>query len=121
VDFVQFDAAAATPDQIHARWTDILRSLPNVRRLRVSHRSLAPLMAVLHLHLPLLEQLALRSWDGESPDALLTQFAHPSVRQIELSTVVVTQSKEQVRALNQAWVHSVRLPNLARIICDSRF
>jgi hypothetical protein len=102
-----------TDEQRHTRWTGILQSIPNVRRLRIGHLSMAALLAVLPLQLPMLEHLWLRCWDRMDPVAFLAQLAHPSVRQIELRSIDIKFPEEPVRAL----VHSARLPMLERIDC----
>jgi hypothetical protein len=100
-----------TEEQPQACWADLLRSMPNVRRLTVSHSQLTPMRAVLPLHLPLLEELSLNSWD--LPEVVLPQLAHPNVRQIQLRSYGGKFPEAQVRAL----IHSKQLPKLERISC----
>jgi hypothetical protein len=103
---------AATPEQIQARWSDILRSVPNLRRLHVAEDdSVVSFLAVLPVHLPLLEHLLLVCYDKMSSEDLLARLAHPSVRRIQLVSWNVQFTQEQVRAL----VRSARLPNLDSI------
>jgi hypothetical protein len=98
-------------EQQRAGWADLLRSIPNVRRLAVSHSQLTPMRAVLPLHLPLLEELSLSGWD--LPEVVLPQLAHPNIRQIQLRSYGGKFPEEQVRAL----IHSKQLPKLERISC----
>jgi hypothetical protein len=98
-------------EQQRAGWTDLLRSIPNVRRLAVSHSQLTPMRAVLPAHLPLLEELSLSGWD--LPEVVVPQLAHPNVRQIQLRSYGGKFPEEQVRAL----IHSKQLPKLERISC----
>jgi hypothetical protein len=101
---------AATSELIQARWTQILRSLPNVRRVCAPEGgdSILMFLAVLPLHVPLLRHLTLSNLHAES---VLPQLAHPSVRHLRLSGPYLKLSDEHVRAL----LHSLRLPKLERI------
>jgi hypothetical protein len=107
---LSFDAAV-TEEQRSACWTDILRSIPNVRRLDVSQLSVSALLSALPLHLPLLAHLSLQCGDKVDCDALLVQLAHPSVREFHLTTSRKAFSVKQLRAL----VRSSRLPQLDSI------
>jgi hypothetical protein len=105
-----------TSNQLPARWTQILRSVPNVRQLSIGISNLGPLTNALRAPgcLPLLERLSLAKADS-LPTALLVEWLeHPSVRQLQLVgwRVQVEPPDEQVRAL----LHSPRLPKLERII-----
>jgi hypothetical protein len=103
----------ATEEQCQLRWAEILRGVPNLRRLRITYGNLLPLFTVLPSHLPLLEHLALLI--STPLDPLLLQLAHPSVRELKLFQFDVTASDEERRALEESMLHSARLPNLASI------
>jgi hypothetical protein len=107
---VRFDDDA-TPEQIKARWTEILRGVPIVRRLGVMLRDLSPFLSALPACAPLLEHLWLCCLGGMCVEDVLPQMAHPSVRTIQLSEADISPSDERVRAL----LHSSRLPKLERI------
>jgi hypothetical protein len=66
-------------------WTALLRSVPNVRRLFVRSVFVEPLLAVLPLHLPRLEQFVLRCW--ENNHVILEQLAHPTLQEFEFKTL----------------------------------
>jgi hypothetical protein len=100
-----------TDEQRSACWTEILRSIPNVRHLTVTQLSVSALLSVLPLHLPLLAHLSLQCGDKVDGVALLVQLAHPSVREIHLTTSRTAFSVKRLRVL----VHSPRLPQLDNI------
>jgi hypothetical protein len=92
-------------EELEARWTQILRSVPNLRRMVVETKSSNSLVAVLHAHLPRLEQLALRGWEG-CENLILTQLAHPTLKQFGFETRELTE--EEIHSL----LHNPRLPRL---------
>jgi hypothetical protein len=97
---------------MEARWTDILRSVPNLRRMTVAtgNDELRALFTVLPAHLPRLEQLMLDGWSG-SVVSILTQLAHPTLKQLELTEKLHRAlSQEQL----QSMLHNPRLPYLCR-------
>jgi hypothetical protein len=109
--YVGFDDAA-TVEQIRAQWGDILRSVHNVRRLRITQPNLGPLLVALPVCMPLLEHLTLCSADDVMhADALLALVSHPSVQQLQLRDWNVKSSEKRVRVL----VRSKRLPKLEHI------
>jgi hypothetical protein len=110
---IEFEEATTT-DQIQARWTDILCSVPNLRRLHIEQDRIVSFLAVPATHLPVLEDLLL-CYDKLSSEDFLAQLAHPSVRRIQLNSWIVEFTQEQVRAL----VRSAQLPQLDHISCRS--
>jgi hypothetical protein len=101
-----------------ARWTDILQSLPNLRKLTVDTGSLGPFLAVLSNHLPRLEQLTLVSFNSDDcASVVLSQLSHPTLQQLELEEHVYgALTAEQIDAL----LRCPRLPQLrsCRIAAD---
>jgi hypothetical protein len=110
LQLIRFDGAA-TPEQCQARWTDILRSVPNVRRLCAFQHSFIYFLTALSECVPLLEHLRLDNVGGMGTAAFFLQLAHPSVRQLQLIGSKISEA--QVRAL----VRSARLPKLERVGC----
>jgi hypothetical protein len=109
---IEFEEAATT-EQIQARWTDILRSVPNLRHLHVEQDRIVSFLAVLPTHVPLLEDLSLWCIGASSPEPILLQLTHPSVRRVQLASWNAEYMQEQMRAL----VRSARLPQLDHISC----
>jgi hypothetical protein len=84
LDFKRDDFSNASAEEQRARWTLLLRGLPNLRRLRVKTSSIAPLLAVLATHLPRLKRLVLISvYSSSSCGVLLAQLAHPTLQALE--------------------------------------
>jgi hypothetical protein len=109
-----------TTDQLRARWAEVIRSVPNVRRLviDVGLTDLPLVLSLLPSHLPRLESLALGAWNfpldasGALNDIVMA-VAHPNLRQLEFGLIGVSApSDEQMRAC----VHSARLPKLERCV-----
>jgi hypothetical protein len=99
-------------EEVHRElWDDILRSLPNIRRLAVETGSVVSLIAALSAHLPRLERLALYSFRSRVTSELVcTKLAHPTLQQLELGAkIFCALTEEQMRSL----LHSARLPHLA--------
>jgi hypothetical protein len=102
-----------TDQEQREHWTNILRAIPNVRRLHVEHPSLTLPLSILHSHVPLLENLSLQC-HGTNPLVFLAQLAHPSVRHIHLRTRATELPGDAVQL--RALVHSARLPMLDCIV-----
>jgi hypothetical protein len=105
------DENGAVPQAVmESRWTNILCSVPNLRRMVVAtgNDELRALFTVLPAHLPRLEQLMLDSWSG-SVGSILPQLAHPTLEQLQLR-------ERQYRAVTEvqrhALLHNPRLPCL---------
>jgi hypothetical protein len=94
--------------QKQAGWAALLSSVPNLRRLCVEGDS-APLLTVLPLHLPRLEELSLSDCDADH----FATLAHPNLRLLEFwPSEPPPPSEEEVRS----WMGGERLPKLERYI-----
>jgi hypothetical protein len=97
-------------EEQRARWTLLLRGLPNLRQLCMVTTSVATLIAVLPAHLPRLVRLVLFSMDA--CEVVLAQLAHPTLQEFKL-TDLRPLTEEEVESL----LHNPRLPRL--ISCKS--
>jgi hypothetical protein len=83
LSLAMIDFEAATQEECEARWTRILRSVPNLRRLRIEHCRIDPLLSVLPFCLPRLEHLSLGKLRAKRTDRpakpLLSLLPHLSV------------------------------------------
>jgi hypothetical protein len=107
------DDQRVSAEEQQARWTDILRSLPKIRKLTVDTGSIGPLLAVLPNHLPRLEQLTLVSFESAdcAASVVLSQLSHPTLQQLELEKRIYDAlTAEQIDAL----LRCPRLPQLRR-------
>jgi hypothetical protein len=112
LDFILDDGEVPPEEEQRTRWTTLLRSLPNLVRLRVDILNTAPLLALLPLHLPRLERLLLHS--GDSNDAVLAQLAHPTLLEFELMGEHAL-TEEEVQSL----LHNPRLPRLVKCMSSA--
>jgi len=100
------------PEQ--SSWTELLSSVPHLRRLNVVSVS-ALMLPVLPLHVPLLEHLVLSRGGLDYPNLFAT-IAHPNIRLLELgpskASLWLPPSEEEVRS----WMGNARLPKLERYI-----
>jgi hypothetical protein len=113
-DIVSADGELLTAEQEQAAWAALLNSVPNLSRFCVVlSADIAPLLAVLPLHLPVLEELSLGGWDHPEEAVHFEALAHPNLRLLELgSSDPPPPSQEEA----QAWMGSERLPKLERYI-----
>jgi hypothetical protein len=113
-DIVSDDGELLVTEQEQAAWAALLSSVPNLRRfcVEVDITGIAPLLAVLPLHVPLLEHLVLSGWGVHGVDHF-AMLAHPNMRVLEFGRVnVLPPSEEEVRS----WMGNERLPKLQRYI-----
>jgi hypothetical protein len=107
LDFRRDNISDVPEEEQRARWTLLLRGLPNLRRLHMKTTSVAPLLAVLPDHLPRLKRLALISLNRSRTDVLLSQLAHPTLQALEWR-----DRRPLTEVEVQSLLHNPRLPQL---------
>jgi hypothetical protein len=105
IAFEDDDGDNATEEQQQACWTEILRTVPLLRRLTAGTRQGLSFLAALPSQLPQLVCLLFLTFSSSS--AVLLRLAHPTVQELEVVTTDLVD-EAQVRAL----VRSPQLPQL---------
>jgi hypothetical protein len=100
-----------TDEQQEARWTELLGSVPQLRRLHVCMAFILPLLAVLPPHLPHLAFLKL-STSSLSKD-VVPRLAHPTLQKLALSFRNLNDCHSFDKTQLQQLLRSPRLPQLA--------
>jgi hypothetical protein len=111
VSFVAVDGTRLTAEQTRANWTDLLGSVPRLRRLGF-HANVTHFLPVLPSLLPQLDHLAL-SGSGKPDVDHFAAVAHPNIRILECCYINLRfPSIAQVRF----WLGRERLPKLEQYI-----
>jgi hypothetical protein len=100
------DRVKASDEQQQAQWTELLCSVPQLRRFKAHALHNPPLYVVLSTHLPQLTSLSLRS-----SREVIGSLAHPTVKELELTIVGQSLTEAQMRKLNS------RFPSLLSCEC----
>jgi hypothetical protein len=95
-------------EQQQARWTELLRNVPQLELFTVCSRRAPPMLVALSTHLPRLVFLLLVVGPSEG---IVGTLAHPTLQELELR-IYGDASLDHAQA--QRLVHSARLPQLTR-------